>query len=74
VQLNPSDMRLGYLEQRQRYAERDTLADFLQVGEAVLQAAARMAQFATALATADDVEQAPLMKAYGEAKHPVPVS
>ncbi len=68
VRLNPPDLRLGYLEQGQRYAEGDTLADFLQVGEAALEAAAtRVAQLATALATAGGVEQARLMKAYSEA-------
>ena len=36
VQLNPPAMRLGYLEQGQRHAEGDTLADFLQIGEAAV--------------------------------------
>ena len=30
VQLGPPDLRMGYLEQGQRYAETDTLADFLK--------------------------------------------
>ena len=68
VQLNPPDLRLGYLEQGQRYGEKDTLADFLQVGEAALEtAAARVAQFAKALATADEPDQAHLMTAYSAA-------
>ena len=64
VQLNPPDVRLGDLEQRQRYAEGDTLADFLQAGEVAMKtaAAARVPQLATALATADGAE------------HPVPGS
>ena len=40
VQFHPPGLRLGYLEQGQHYAEGDTLADFLQVGEAALEAAA----------------------------------
>jgi ATP-binding cassette subfamily F protein 3 len=68
VQLNPPGQRLGYLEQGQRYAEGDTLADFLQIGEEALDAAAaRVAQLATALATASDAGQAGPMAAYGEA-------
>ena len=68
VQFNPPDLRLGYLEQGQRYAEGDTLADFLQVGETALEAAAaRVAQLATALATAGGAEQARLMESYSEA-------
>jgi len=68
VQFNPPGVRLGYLEQGQRYAEGDTLADFLQVGEAALEAvAARVAQLATALAAANGAEQTCLMERYGEA-------
>jgi len=68
VRLNPPNLRLGYLEQGQRYAEGDTLADFLQVGGAALEAAVTwVAQLATALATAGGAEQARLMKAYSEA-------
>ena len=45
VQFNPPGLRIGYLEQGQRYAEGDTLADFLQIGETALEeAAARVAQ------------------------------
>ena len=68
VQFNPPGLRIGYLEQGQRYAEGDTLADFLQIGETALEeAAARVAQLATALATASGTEQAHLMEAYSEA-------
>jgi ATP-binding cassette subfamily F protein 3 len=68
VQFSPPTLRLGYLEQGQRYAERDTLADFLQVGETALEAAAaRVAQLATAMASAEDTEQAHLMEAYSDA-------
>jgi len=68
VRFNPSGLRIGYLEQGQRYAEGDTLADFLQIGEMALEAAAaRVAQLATALATAGGAEQAHLMEAYSEA-------
>jgi ATP-binding cassette subfamily F protein 3 len=68
VQLAPPDLRLGYLEQGQRYAEGDTLADFLQMGEKALEAAAsRVAQLATALANADDSQQSRLMEAYDKA-------
>jgi ATP-binding cassette subfamily F protein 3 len=68
VQLDPPGLRLGYLAQGQRYAEADTLADFLQVGEKALEAAsARVAELATALATAHGPEQAHLMTAYSEA-------
>ena len=68
VQFNPPGLRLGYLEQGQRYAEGDTLADYLQVGEGVIEtASARVAQLATALAAAKGAEQARLMETYGEA-------
>jgi len=68
VQFNPPDLRLGYLEQGQRYTEGDTLADFLQVGETALEeAAARVAHLAEALARADGAEQVRLMKAYSTA-------
>jgi ATP-binding cassette subfamily F protein 3 len=68
AQLSPPDLRLGYLEQGQRYAETDTLNDFLQVGEKALEAAAaRVEQLATALATADGTEQPRLAGAYNEA-------
>lgn len=68
VQVNPSGLRLGYLEQGQRYAEEDTLADFLQIEETAIDAAAvRVAQLATALATAEGAKQVRLMKTYSEA-------
>jgi ATP-binding cassette subfamily F protein 3 len=68
VQFSPPGLWLGYLEQGLHYAEKDRLADFLQVGEAALdEAAARVEQLANGLATADGAEQARLMKAYGEA-------
>jgi ATP-binding cassette subfamily F protein 3 len=64
VQFNPPDLRLGYLEQGLRYAEGDTLGDFLRPGEV---AAARVAQLAAALAQAEGAEQAQLMEAYSQA-------
>jgi len=68
VRLSPPGLRLGYLEQGQQYTEGDTLADFLQVGEAALEeAAARVARLATALARASGAEQARLMERYGQA-------
>ncbi len=68
VQFNQSVLRLGYLEQGLHYAEKDSLADFLQVGGAALDAAAaRVEQLASRLATASGVEQARLMEAYGDA-------
>jgi ATP-binding cassette subfamily F protein 3 len=68
AQLSLLDLRLGYLEQGQRYAETDTLADFLQVGEKALEAAAaRVEQLATALATAEGQEQPHLAEAYNKA-------
>ncbi len=68
VQLNPPGLRLGYLEQGQRYAEADTLADFLQVGETALEeASARVAELATALAAASGAEQDHLMARYSQA-------
>ena len=68
VQFNPPDLRLGYLEQGQRYAEKDTLSDFLQVGEKALEAAsARVAQLATALAASKGPEQTHLMETYSKA-------
>jgi ATP-binding cassette subfamily F protein 3 len=68
VQLDLPGLRLGYLEQGQRYAEADTLSDFLQIGEkALATAAARVAELATALATANGPEQVRLMKMYNEA-------
>jgi ATP-binding cassette subfamily F protein 3 len=68
VRFNPPDLRLGYLEQGQRHAEEDTLADFLHAGEQALEAAAaRVAQLAVALAAANGTEQAHLMETYSEA-------
>jgi len=68
VQLNPPDLRLGYLEQGLDYAAADVVADFLQTGEAALDAAAaRVEQLANGLATANGAEQTRLMKAYSEA-------
>ena len=68
VRFNPPGLRLGYLEQGQRYAEEDTLADYLRVGEGVIEAAvARVAQLATALAAAKGAEQTRLMEMYSEA-------
>ncbi|MCK4717701.1 MAG: ABC-F family ATP-binding cassette domain-containing protein, partial [Thermoplasmata archaeon] len=68
VQFNPPDLRLGHLAQGQQFAEGDTLADFLQIGEKASEAAtARVARLATALAKASGEEQARLMQAYGEA-------
>ncbi len=67
IQRHPPDLRLGYLEQGQRYQAGDTVADFLQVGEAALEeAAARVAQLAERLAAANEA-QADLMDAYGQA-------
>ncbi len=68
VQFNPPGLRLGYLEQGQRYAEEDTLSDFMQIGEKALEvASARVAQLAAALAASDGVEQTRLMKTYSQA-------
>jgi ATP-binding cassette subfamily F protein 3 len=68
VQLNPPNLRLGYLEQGLDYAAEDELADFLQVGEAALDAAVeRVEQLASRLATTNGAEQTRLMKAYSEA-------
>jgi ATP-binding cassette, subfamily F, member 3 len=68
VQLSPLGLRQGYLEQGQCYAETDTLADFLQVGERALEAAAaRVAQLAAALATAEGMQQSRLAETYDEA-------
>ncbi len=68
VRFNPPGLRLGYLEQGQHYAKEDRLADFLQVEERALEAAtARVAQFATALATANGTQQTHLLKMYGAA-------
>ena len=68
AQLNPPGLRVGYLEQGQRYEEGDTLADFLEIGEAALEAAAaRVAQLAAALATADGPALARATEAYSQA-------
>ena len=68
VRFNQPGLRLGYLEQGQSHAEQDTLADFIQIGEkAIDAAAARVAELAQALATARGTAQARLMEAYGEA-------
>ena len=68
VRFSPPNLRLGYLEQGQRYEERDRLADFLQVEEKALEAAtARVAQLATALAAANGAEQTRLIKSYSKA-------
>ena len=69
IQRHPTTLRLGYLEQGQRYDQGDTLADFLRTGEAALeQASARLEELAAALAKADEVEQASLMEAYAQAR------
>jgi ATP-binding cassette subfamily F protein 3 len=68
VQFSPPDLRLGYLEQGQRYTGTDTLADFLQVGEKALEAAAaRVEQLAAALSTVDGTQQSRLAEAYNKA-------
>ena len=68
VQLHPPSLRLGYLEQGQQYAEGDSLADFLQVGERALEAASeRVARLATALAAAEGADLDRLMEAYSQA-------
>jgi len=68
VRFHAPGLRLGYLEQGQRYAEGDTLADFLQAGERALAAAAdRVAQLAAALAAAEGAKQAHLMESYSQA-------
>lgn len=68
VQLNPPHLRLGYLEQGQRYAEDETLADFMRVGEKPLDAAAqKVEQLGVALAAAEGTERARLMRSYGDA-------
>jgi len=68
VQFNPPNLRIGYLEQGQRYAETDTLADFLQIREAAIEAAAaQVARLAAALATAQGAAQAHLMETYSQA-------
>jgi ATP-binding cassette subfamily F protein 3 len=72
VQFAPPDLRVGYLEQGQRYAEGDTLTDFLQVGESVLAAAAERVEklasaMAAAMSTTSGAEQARLMSDYSQA-------
>jgi ATP-binding cassette subfamily F protein 3 len=68
VQFHPPDLRLGYLEQGQQYAEGDSLVDFLQVGERALEAASeRVAQLATAMAAAEGADLDHLMEAYSQA-------
>jgi ATP-binding cassette subfamily F protein 3 len=67
VQFSPPDLRLGYLEQGQRYAETDTLADFLQVGDTAIEAAAaQVEQLAAAIAKSKSIQKA-LIEAYDEA-------
>jgi len=68
VQLNPPDLRVGYLEQGLRHDEGDTIADFLEVGEAAMErAAARVAELAQALARAEGARRERLSERYGEA-------
>ncbi|MGC9397627.1 MAG: ribosomal protection-like ABC-F family protein [Anaerolineae bacterium] len=68
VQLNPPETRLGFLEQGLTYEEGDTVGDLLRVSNAALAAAeARVAELATALATADARTQAAVGEAYNEA-------
>ena len=68
VRFDLPGLRLGYLEQGQRYAEHERLSDFLHVEEKAFEAAtARVAQLATALAAAGDAEQTRLMKSYSKA-------
>jgi ATPase subunit of ABC transporter with duplicated ATPase domains len=67
VQFSPPHLRLGYLEQGQRYEQGDTLLGFLQAGEKALEeTTARVEELATALATAKGARQARLMAAYSE--------
>ncbi len=67
AQLSPPGLRLGYLEQGQRYAETDTLADFLQIGDTAIEtAAAQVEQLAAAIAKSKGMQKA-LIEAYDEA-------
>jgi ATP-binding cassette subfamily F protein 3 len=68
VQATTSNLQLGYLAQGQVFAEGDTLADFLKVGDAALEdAEQRVAHLAQALGTAEGAEQSHILQAYSEA-------
>jgi ATP-binding cassette subfamily F protein 3 len=68
VQFSPPTLRLGYLEQGQQYGEDDTIADFLQVSDkAIDAAAARVAQAASSLAAAEGAEHRALVESYDRA-------
>ena len=68
VQLDPPDLRLGFLEQGLSYDRAETLADLLHAGASELESAeADVADLAEALSTAGSVEQAQLVDAYGQA-------
>ncbi len=68
AQRDPSDLRVGYLEQGLTYHAEATLDHILRAEQIALeQLEARVAALADALAAAKGVEQAQLMDAYGEA-------
>ncbi len=68
VSMSSVSLRLGYLEQGLTYAERDTLATILQADQIEMaELEDRVADLATALATAEGDAQTQLLDAYGEA-------
>ena len=68
VHYDPPELRPGYLEQGQRYAAGDTVADFLRVSDTALDAAAlRVEQLAARLKAVTGEETARTLNEYGEA-------
>ncbi|MDY0018900.1 MAG: ABC-F family ATP-binding cassette domain-containing protein [Anaerolineae bacterium] len=68
VQLNPSGLRVGYLEQGIEDDEAETVEVFIKGTQAELnEVEARVASLAAALSEADGPRQAELLHAYGEA-------
>ncbi len=68
VRHDPPDLRVGYLEQGLTYCEGATLDHILRAEQIALERLEEyVAALATALAAAEDAEQARLLDAYGEA-------
>jgi ATP-binding cassette subfamily F protein 3 len=68
VQINPPTLRVGYLEQGQRCGGDDTVADFLQVSDRAVNAAAEgIAHLASALSMTEGDERRALEEDYDRA-------
>ncbi|MBN1259469.1 MAG: ABC-F family ATP-binding cassette domain-containing protein [Anaerolineae bacterium] len=68
IQVDPPDLRMGYLHQGLAYTEGDTVSNFLTASERrLLEVEAEVVQLAEALSLAPEVEQTAFLEAYGQA-------